>query len=66
MSIVSAALAEPATASHNDAVNRSRMAVRRRKCLISLGWRLSTSWTRKSPTKRLSPVNCRMKELGLG
>ncbi len=42
------------------------MAVRHRKSRISRGWRLSTSWSRKSPTKRLSPVNCRMKELGLG
>ena len=64
--MISRALAEPTTASLSDGVNRSRMAVRHRKSRISLGWRLSTSWARKSPTKRLSPVNCWMKELGLG
>ena len=44
--MISAALAEPTTASQSGAQNRLRMAVRVRNCRISAGWRLSTSWAR--------------------
>ena len=46
--MISAALADPVTASQRGAQNRSRTAVRARNCRMSLGWRLSTSSARKS------------------
>ena len=54
ISMISAALAEPVTASHSGAQNRPKTAVRVRNCRISAGWRLSTSSARKSTMNRLS------------
>src|SRR5580693_3320129 len=65
-SMSSAALAEPVTASHSGAQNRSRIEVRARNCRIPAGCWLSTSSARKSTTNRLSPVNCWMTALGDG
>jgi hypothetical protein len=62
--MISAALAEPVTASHSDAQNRPKTAVRVRNCRISAGCRLSTSWARNSTMNRLSPLNWRTKALG--
>ena len=55
--MISAAFADPATASQSGAQNRSRTAVRVRNCRISAGCRLSTSSARKSTMNRLSPLN---------
>ena len=64
--MISAALADPITASQSGALNRLRMDVRTRNCRISAGWRLSTSSARKSVMNRLPPLNWPTKALGSG
>ena len=54
--MISAALADPTTASQSGAQNRLRMDVRARNCRMPAGWRLSTSSARKSAMNLLSPA----------
>src|SRR5207342_1161812 len=64
--MISAASAEPSTASASGALNSPRMAVRARKWRMWSGWRLSTSSISRSATYRLSPLNWRTKVPGDG